>query len=184
MKRLLCFFNWIYLLSLTLWVGGMFFVGILAEIVVRVKLKDQPITASKVMTGLGTAFNIYMIKYICILIVVIEVVKWVASWSNKTTYIRNRVTKWSYTREVCLAVMIALAFYMGSILRPQMQAIDQAKKAVQLKTVSKVEIDTLIKTTISHLHKAEKPEAGSVVATQLLKIIKNYFCFWDFFYNF
>ncbi|MBT6296766.1 MAG: hypothetical protein HOJ14_09430, partial [Nitrospina sp.] len=46
MKRLVHSFNMFYLLGLSLWVGGMFLLGILVEIIVRIKLKEQPLLAS------------------------------------------------------------------------------------------------------------------------------------------
>jgi hypothetical protein len=39
------------------------------------------------------------------------------------------VTKKRYTREVLLAIMVLVALYVGSVLRPQMHALDQQKKA-------------------------------------------------------
>ncbi len=146
----------------------MFFIGILAEIVVRVKLKEQPITASKVMTGMSTAFNIHIVKYICIVIIVVEIFRWLALRSEKTR--PNRVTSWRYTREVCLAVMMVLALYMGSSLRPQMQSIDQDKKAIQLKTLPKDQVDKLVEAAISSLSQASEIEAGPDVAAQIFKI--------------
>ena len=41
MKRLVFISNWLYLFSLSLWVAGMFLLGILVEIMVRVNLKEQ-----------------------------------------------------------------------------------------------------------------------------------------------
>jgi len=48
MKRLIYTSNLFYLLGLTLWVGGMFLLGILVEVMVRVNLKDQPQTGSQI----------------------------------------------------------------------------------------------------------------------------------------
>ena len=39
------------------------------------------------------------------------------------------VTKRRYTREIFLAGMVVLAIYVGSILRPEMHAMDKLKKA-------------------------------------------------------
>ena len=49
MKRLVYTFNLFYLFGLTLWIGGMFLLGILVEVMVRIHLKEQPLVASKVM---------------------------------------------------------------------------------------------------------------------------------------
>mgnify|MGYP007026202289 FL=1 len=49
MKRLIFISNWFYLFSLCLWTGGMFLLGILVEIMVRINLKDQPLVASSIM---------------------------------------------------------------------------------------------------------------------------------------
>ena len=121
MRHLLYFLNWLYLFALSLWVGGMFFIGILAEIVVRVKLNEQPISASKVMFSLGTAFNIYSVKYICYVIIIAEIVRFIAARSKRLGYIQNRVTRWHYTREVCLGIMMGMAF-MGQTIATTMTA--------------------------------------------------------------
>ena len=57
MKRLVHIFNMLYLLGLSLWVGGMFLLGILVEIIVRIKLKEQPLLASKVMNSIMDVFK-------------------------------------------------------------------------------------------------------------------------------
>ena len=41
MKRLVFISNWFYLFSLCLWVGGMFLLGILVEIMVRINLNSN-----------------------------------------------------------------------------------------------------------------------------------------------
>ena len=56
MKRLVFFFNWLYLFSLSLWVAGMFLLGILVEIMVRINLKDQPLVASNIMNKIMDVF--------------------------------------------------------------------------------------------------------------------------------
>jgi hypothetical protein len=64
-----------YLLGLSLWVGGMFLLGILVEIIVRIKLKEQPLLASEVMNSIMNVFNVEII-YICIgFMVTAEVIK-------------------------------------------------------------------------------------------------------------
>nr|NIQ03716.1 hypothetical protein [Nitrospinaceae bacterium]NIR57599.1 hypothetical protein [Nitrospinaceae bacterium]NIS88069.1 hypothetical protein [Nitrospinaceae bacterium]NIT84933.1 hypothetical protein [Nitrospinaceae bacterium]NIU47109.1 hypothetical protein [Nitrospinaceae bacterium] len=75
MKRLLYIFNWFYLFALSIWVAGMFLLGILVEVMVRVNLKDQPQTASKIMNGIMDVYNVHIV-YTCIgLILAAEVVK-------------------------------------------------------------------------------------------------------------
>ena len=96
MKRLIYISNGLYLFSLALWVAGMFLLGILVEIMVRVKLKEQPQLASNIMNGVMDVFNVTII-YWCL--------------------------------GLMLAVMIALALYIGSVLRPQMHEMDALKKA-------------------------------------------------------
>ena len=61
MKRLVHIFNMFYLLGLSLWVGGMFLLGILVEIIVRIKLKEQPLLASEVMNSIMNVFNVEII---------------------------------------------------------------------------------------------------------------------------
>ncbi|VAX28551.1 hypothetical protein MNBD_NITROSPINAE05-392, partial [hydrothermal vent metagenome] len=43
LKRLVYIFNMFYLFSLSLWVAGMFLLGILVEIMVRITLRDEPL---------------------------------------------------------------------------------------------------------------------------------------------
>ena len=64
-----------YLLGLSLWVGGMFLLGFLVEAIVRIKLKEQPLQANKVMNTIMDIFNIEII-YFCIgFMVTAEVIK-------------------------------------------------------------------------------------------------------------
>ena len=128
MKRLVFFFNWLYLFSLSLWVAGMFLLGILVEIMVRINLKDQPLVASNIMNKIMDVFNIHII-YTCITIMVLaELIKFLVS-RYSLGYKPQVVTKRRYTREIFLAVMVVLAIYVGSILRPEMHAMDKLKKA-------------------------------------------------------
>ena len=129
MKLLVYTFNMFYLLGLSLWVGGMFLLGILVEIIVRVKLKEQPILASKVMNSIMDVFNIEVI-YICIgFMVFAEIVKLLVGRFTKLEFDQLRVTKRRYVKEWILGVMIILAIYMGSFLRPEMHEVDKLKKA-------------------------------------------------------
>ena len=128
MKRLVFFFNWLYLFSLSLWVAGMFLLGILVEIMVRINLKDQPLVASNIMNKIMDVFNIHII-YTCITIMgLAELIKFLVS-RYSFGYKPQVVTKFRYTREIFLAVMVVLAIYLGSILRPEMHAMDKLKKA-------------------------------------------------------
>lgn len=129
MKRLIYFSNWLYLFSLSLWVGGMFLLGILAEIVVRVKLKEQPQMASNVMNGLMDIFNVHIIYWCMGLMVAAVLIRFFADRLGWGGYVEPAVTKRRYTKEVFLAIMVVLAIYIGSVLRPQMHAMDQQKKA-------------------------------------------------------
>ena len=129
MKRLIYISNWLYLFSLSLWVGGMFLLGILTEIVVRVKLKDQKPLASSVMNGIMDAFNVHIIYWCMGLMVAAVVIKFLANKNRWVGYSEPRVTKKRYTKEVFLAIMVVLALYIGSVLRPQMHDLDQQKKA-------------------------------------------------------
>ena len=129
MRKLVYISNWLYLFSLSLWVGGMFLLGILVEIMVRVNLKEQPLVASKIMKGIMDVFNVHII-YTCIaLIVIAEGVKFLVQKYGSTGIVSPRVTKRRYTKEVFLGIMIVLALYMGSVMRPQMHAVDKEKKA-------------------------------------------------------
>ena len=75
MKRLVFISNWLYLFSLSLWVAGMFLLGILVEIMVRVNLQDQKLVASTIMNKIMDVFNINII-YTCVTIMILaEVVK-------------------------------------------------------------------------------------------------------------
>lgn len=129
MKRLIYISNWLYLFSLSLWVAGMFLLGILVEIMVRVNLKDQKLVASTIMNKIMDVFNIHII-YTCITIMVFaEIIKFLISKYSLVGYEPQVVTKRRYTREVFLALMVVLAIYVGSVLRPEMHAMDQLKKA-------------------------------------------------------
>ena len=129
MKRLVFLSNWLYLFSLSLWVAGMFLLGILVEIIVRINLKEQPLVASNIMNRIMDVFNIHII-YTCITIMVLgELIKFLVSKYSSVGYKPQLVTKRRYTREIFLAVMVVLAIYLGSILRPEMHAMDKLKKA-------------------------------------------------------
>ncbi len=129
MKRLIFISNWFYQFSLSLWVGGMFLLGILVEIMVRINLKDQPQVASTIMNKVMDVFNIHII-YTCITFMVLaEMIKFLVAKYSSVGYESQVVTKRKYTREVCLVVMIVLALYIGSVLRPEMHAMDKLKKA-------------------------------------------------------
>ena len=129
MKRLVFFSNWLYLFSLSLWVAGMFLLGILVEIMVRINLKDQKLVASTIMNKIMDVFNIHII-YTCIAIMILaELIKFLVSKYSSVGYEPQVVTKRRYTREIFLAVMVVLAFYVGGILRPEMHAMDKLKKA-------------------------------------------------------
>jgi hypothetical protein len=129
MKRLVFISNWFYQFSLSLWVGGMFLLGILVEIMVRINLKDQPQVASTIMNKVMDVFNIHII-YTCITFMVLaEIIKFLVAKYSSVGYEPQVVTKRKYTREVCLVVMIVLALYIGSVLRPEMHAMDKLKKA-------------------------------------------------------
>jgi len=129
MKRLVSTFNMFYLFGLSLWMGGMFLLGILVEIMVRVNLKDQPLKASEIMNKIMDVFNVHVI-YTCIgLMLTAELVRFLAQKYSKSGYRIKAVTKKRWTREVILGIMIVLAIYMGSFLRPEMHAVDALKKA-------------------------------------------------------
>ena len=129
MKRLIYFSNWLYLFSLSLWVGGMFLLGILTEIVVRVKLKDQKLLASNIMNGIMDAFNVHIIYWCMGLMVTAVVVKFLADKNGWAGYKEPVMTRKRYTKQVLLAIMVVTALYIGSVLRPQMHDLDVKKKA-------------------------------------------------------
>ena len=107
----------------------MFLLGILVEIMVRINLKDQKLVASTIMNKIMDVFNINII-YTCVTIMVLaEVIKFLISKYSSVGYEPHVVTKRRYPREVFLAVMVVLAIYVGSVLRPEMHAMDQLKKA-------------------------------------------------------
>ena len=98
MKRLVFISNWFYLFSLCLWVGGMFLLGILVEIMVRINLKEQPQIASTIMNKVMDVFNINII-YTCITCIVLaEVIKFLVARYGSSGYQPQVVTKFKYTR--------------------------------------------------------------------------------------
>lgn len=161
----------LYLFALSLWVGGMFLLGILAEIVVRVKLKEQPITASKVMNTLMDIFNVHIVIYTCIsVIVVAELVRLLVQKYAAEKLAPPPAGKRRYTREICLGVMIVLAVYMGNVLRPRMHEVDRLKKAAQVNTLEKARLDHLIRTGIESLNNAaqlDNPARAAAAIEQL-----------------
>jgi hypothetical protein len=129
MKRLVYTFNMFYLLGLSLWIGGMFLLGILVEIIVRIKLKEQPLLASKVMNSIMDVFNVEII-YTCIgFMIAAELIKLLLGKFSKLKFDQSGVTKRRYVKECILCIMVVLAIYMGSFLRPEMHEVDKLKKA-------------------------------------------------------
>ena len=129
MKRLIYITNMLYLFSLSLWVGGMFLLGILVEIVVRVKLKEHGPLASQVMNSIMDAFNVHII-YTCLGVMTLSVVIRYFADRNATRGFQDPVvTKKRYTKQTLFIVMVLVALYIGSILRPQMHEMDLKKKA-------------------------------------------------------
>ncbi len=142
MRRTLYIFNWLNLFSLSLWVSGMFLLGFLVEFTVRFgALKDQPLIASQIMNKIMDIFNVPII-YSCIAIILIsEALKFFAEKQNLAGFEKNVVTKKRYTREVLLGIMIVIALYIGSILRPEMHEIDKLKKATPGNTKLQIQFD-------------------------------------------
>jgi len=128
MKGLVYISNWLYLVALSLWLGGMFLLGILVEIIVRMRIKD-PILSSNVMNGIMDVFNTTII-YGCIKVMVAAclIVFLVGKFSKNVTMV-PRTAKRGFAKEIMLVIMIVLAIYIGSILRPEMHAVDALKKA-------------------------------------------------------
>ena len=129
MKRLVYTLNMFYLFGLSLWLGGMFLLGILVEIIVRIKLKDQPLLASEIMNSVMDIFNIQVI-YTCIgLMITAEIVKFLVHKFSMHEFDTLTLARRKYMKEGILIIMIVLAFYMGSFLRPEMHEVDKLKKA-------------------------------------------------------
>ena len=130
-----------YLFSLSLWVAGMFLLGILVEIMVRVTLREEPLLGSSIMNKIMDAYNVPII-YTCIgLMLTAEVIKFLVQKYSKTGLSRVVVTKRPYTKEVVFAIMIVLAIYMGSFLRPEMHRVDLLKKANPTDVKLKIQFD-------------------------------------------
>ncbi|MEC7641081.1 MAG: hypothetical protein VYC17_02895 [Nitrospinota bacterium] len=170
MKRLVYTLNMLYVLAMSLWVGGMFLLGVLVEIVVRFKLKEQPILASKVMNTVMDIFNIHIIIYTCIsVIVVVELVKFFVQMSGVAGFAQTP-KKPPYTKEICLGIMIILALYMGKVMRPEMHVIDQSKKAAQLNALEKARIHGLIQARIKSLNKAAQMDGLTDAVAEIKRI--------------
>ena len=58
-----------------------------------------------------------------------EIVKFLVKKYGRAGFDPPRVTKRRYVRGIILGVMIVLAIYMGSFLRPEMHEVDRMKKA-------------------------------------------------------
>ncbi len=139
MKRLIYFSNWLYLFSLSLWVSGMFLLGILVESVLRRNL-EQP-KQSEVVGRIMDLFNGQIIYWCVGLMVLAVVIKFLAARKGWAGYVEPVVTKRKYTKEVFLAIMVVLALYIGSILRPQMHTMDEQKKANPADTRLQLQFD-------------------------------------------
>ena len=127
MKTLVYIFNWFYLFSLSLWVGGMFLIGFLVEFQVRNGIED-PILRSNVMGGIMDIFIVHIIYTCIVLMVLAEVVKFLVSKYAKVGYVTQKATWSLFSKEALLPIMIVLAIYMGSIFRPQMHENDRLKR--------------------------------------------------------
>jgi uncharacterized membrane protein YedE/YeeE len=129
MRRLIYISNWLYLFSLALWVGGMFLLGILVEIIVRVKLKEQPQLASDIMNGIMDIFNIKIIYWCLGIMVAVVIIKFFVARNPVYGFSELRNSRRPYLKEIFLGIMVVLALYIGSVLRPQMHDMDKMKKA-------------------------------------------------------
>ena len=129
MKRLIYFANGLYLFSLSLWVAGMFLLGILTEIMVRIQLKEQKPVASNIMNGIMDVFNIHIIYGCMGLMAAAVILKYFADKNGWAGYVEPAVNKKRHTSKVMLAIMVVVALYIGSVLRPQMHDLDAQKKA-------------------------------------------------------
>ena len=119
----------------------MFLLGILVEVMVRITLQDQPDMGSVIMNRIMDVFNVHII-YTCIgLMLAAELVKFLVKKYSNANLDSAVVTKRRYTKEVMLAIMIVLAIYMGSVMRPQMHALDQKKKANPQDEKLKIQFD-------------------------------------------
>ncbi len=126
MKSLVNISNWLYLVSLSIWVSGMFLLGILVEIFVRSRIKD-PILSSHVMNGIMDMFNVKII-YGCIEVIVAAcLIKFLVGKFSAVG--KTMETRRGYAKEIMLVIMIVLAIYIGSFLRPEMHEVDALKKA-------------------------------------------------------
>jgi len=86
-------------------------------------------------------YNVNII-YTCIgLMLAAELIKFLVTKYSQAGLQRVVVTKRRYTKEVVFAIMIVLAIYMGSFLRPEMHRVDQLKKANPADVKLKVQFD-------------------------------------------
>lgn len=129
MKFLIHFTNWLYLFSLSLWVSGMFLLGIMMEIIVRTTISENPLLASQVMNKTMDIFNVKII-YICMILMGISIaIRFFADRKSTRGYSEPRVTRARYTKQVVFIIMACIALYIGDYLRPTMHKLDQQKKA-------------------------------------------------------
>lgn len=129
MKRLIYITNWLYLFSLSLWVSGMFLLGILVEVIVRRMMSGEPALASKVMNRVMDIFNINII-YTCLVLMGLSVaIRFFADRKSTAGFREPKVTRARYTKHVFFIIMAAIALYIGDYLRPEMHAMDKLKKA-------------------------------------------------------
>lgn len=129
MKFLINFTNWLYLVSLSLWVSGMMLLGILVEIVVRTTMSGEPALASQVMNKVMDIFNVKIIYYCMFLMALSIAIRFFADRKSARGYSEPRVTRGRYTKQVIFIVMAFIAIYVGDYLRPEMHEVDKLKKA-------------------------------------------------------
>jgi len=117
----------------------MFLLGILVESVLRRNL-EQP-RQSEVVGRIMDIFNAQIIYWCMGLMVAAAVIKFLAARKGWGGYMEPAVTKRRYTQQVMLAIMVVLAVYIGSVLRPQMHAVDLQKKAQPADTRLQLQFD-------------------------------------------
>ena len=100
---------------------------IAAQPLINRLLKEQPLPANEVMNTIMDIFNIQII-YVCIgFMVVAEIIKLLVGKFSKLEFDQLGVTKRRYVKERILGIMIVLAIYMGSFLRPEMHEVNKLK---------------------------------------------------------
>ena len=131
MKILSSFFNWLELVGLGVWIGGMLTLGALVAPTVFNTVKPVEM-AGEAMSLVFRRFNGGLV-YVCIILVAVG---FLGKWHLNPKRGRSR-----WIEGGLLTVMILCGLYIGAILGPRMQELRQIRLTDPSNTAAVVEFD-------------------------------------------